>query len=48
MYGLTAFTTASMTYEAISTFIINIQNGAATVSTSINNASPVVGATYTL
>lgn len=48
IYGVTVQYSVSVIHESISTFIINVQNSAATVATSINSASPVVGSNYTL
>lgn len=48
IYGVTVTYPSTVVHESISTFIINVQNSAATVATSINSASPVVGSNYTL
>ncbi len=48
-YGVTVtYTSPAATHEAISTFIINVLNGPATLATQINSASPVVGTNYQL
>lgn len=48
IYGVTVTYPSLVVHESISTFIINVQNSPATVATSINSASPVVGSNYTL
>jgi uncharacterized membrane protein len=47
IYGLTV-TDGTKTGTAIMTFVVNVQNQAATVVAQINSASPVVGAVFSL